>query len=123
MSLKHQFDEVAEKLKLHEPMITGPFSRFRVERCGDWVEMEDQARKRIAPFQKQLDIDQHLGATLALGIPPKCRRKWWFVASGGLKLYCEVGDLYESAVEAAKAAKRTPGRRRLGQLHGGDASP
>ena len=107
MSLKHQFDECAEKLKLHEPMITGPFSRFRVESCGDWVEMEEQARKRIAPFQKQLDIDQHLGATLALGIPPKCRRKWWFVASGGLKLYCEVGDLYESAVEAAKAAKRT----------------
>ena len=97
----------AEELHLHEPGIRGPFVHFKFESTGDWAEMEDEARKRLAPYANTIEVDQRLAELLVHGIPPEQRRKWWFIATGGLKLFCEVGDMYSGAVESAKSAKRS----------------
>ena len=67
-------------------------------KTSDW-EAEEERRKR--DFEKlpefQPEISDKLKQKFRFGIPNGQRRKWWLVATGGLQLLTEVGDVWSAA--------------------------
>jgi len=73
----------------------------------EWI---SENQRRIDKFSQLPDFSPTVIEKVKLkartGIPHEMRRKWWLIATGGLQLLTEVGDVYASALR--RAAKIEP---------------
>ena len=70
---------------------------------SEWKEEEESRVRAFAstPLSSITRIDDKLKRKIRKGIPCSYRRKIWFVASGGLDLYNEAGNIWDDLVAMA----------------------
>lgn len=71
----------------------------------DPPEWESEEIRRLSAFknlpQFEPKINESLKQTFRYGIPHTLRRKWWFIASKGLKLLSQAGDVWPNALRSS----------------------
>lgn len=68
---------------------------------SEWKEEEHVRIRNFSsiPLSSITSIDDKLKHKIRTGVPCSYRRKIWFIASGGLELYKQVGDIYTEALK------------------------
>ncbi|OHS95325.1 TLD family protein [Tritrichomonas foetus] len=94
-------------LQLDSPVIFGLFDQSCTTFTPEWLEEDKQ---REIKFPKMICHPQHnlfkiddnfRKAVFFNGVPHRQRRKYWFIASSGLKLLIQVGNTWEFACQHA----------------------
>lgn len=90
-----------EELQLASDNDFGLFGQTGVQFNEEW-QQEDELRKKSWNNISELTIDipENIKILARSGIPHDLRRRWWFIASGGYKLYDEVGNIWDDVVRS-----------------------
>ena len=100
------YQQIVRQWDLLSNVNHGLFDEARLHFGIDWEEFDDE---RSRAFRQIPDFDNKVTKQLKQlsrdGIPHSQRRRWWLVASGGLKLLTQVGDVWKSAKKAASNIK------------------
>lgn len=96
------YEHLMREWKLSSEDMFGFYNEIQVTQPAEW---ESEEKRRLTIFKAIPDFEpkmtENLKQIFRFGIPHTMRRKWWFVASKGLKLLSQAGDVWPSALRSA----------------------
>ena len=100
------YEPLCVKLDLNSRQKKGFIDQIQLIQSEDWI-AEEQRRKNVFENLPQFEpkITTQLKMEFRQGIPEDQRRKWWFIASGGLELMASTetaGAAYQLALKKIK---------------------
>jgi len=102
------FHHLVNQWDLSNPKMFGMLQGTDFVLNPEWV-AED--RLRSGEFSAMPDfvaeINEKMKIRLRQGIPHSQRRKWWLIATGGIKMLSEIGDVWSSVFRKAQRSEKS----------------
>ncbi|OHS97084.1 hypothetical protein TRFO_09636 [Tritrichomonas foetus] len=102
------YQQIIRQWDLMSENMFGLFEEARLSFGPEWEKLDNERTKAFKQFPHfDFKISGSIKQHARDGIPHRQRRRWWLIASGGLKLLTQVGDVWKSAKKASNQVKFT----------------